>query len=403
MYTSFFNTQKTLYSFIRSSQELKLFCDNLKDVSFVTIDTEFKREKTFWPDLCLIQVANPRSVVLIDPLDQEVDLSPLYDILKDSNILKVVHAGYEDLEIFLHKTGNLPTPVFDTQIAAQFCGFGDSVGYHTLVKSICAIDLDKSQQRTDWTKRPLTASQAEYASFDVFYLRQIYDTLRSQLQKKGRLDWAYQEMKELFVSSSFQREGDEIWQRLKIQKKIDQPQQLCFIREIAYWREMTAQTLNLPRSWILSDSEIILFGKLQPTTLEDVIKIKPYSRYFKTQEAKSLRECLKKTFNIPKNLWPTLNPTLPLSFEEKVLLENLKNLLAQQAKHYGISASLIATRKDLEDFVRAKEPFATLPKIIKGWRQEIFGDLALKQKRFMKMLRNSPSINQERDQEPEAF
>ncbi len=386
MHPSFFDTSKTPYSFIRSSQELKLFCENLKNVSFITVDTEFKREKTFWPDLCLIQIASPRSVVLIDPLIQTLDLSPLYDVLENPEILKVVHAGYEDLEIFLHETGRLPTPIFDTQIAAQFCGFGDSVGYHTLVKSVFALDLDKSQQRTDWTKRPLTLSQAEYASLDVFYLRQIYDTLLSQLQEKGRLAWAHQEMKELFIPSSFQRNGDEIWQRLKPQKKTMTSQTLCLIKEMAHWRENAAQTQNLPRSWIILDAEIILLAESPPTTLDDLIKIKPFSRYFKTQTAQSLLDCLKKAQDLPKHLWPIPKMILPLSLEEKTLLGALKTLLTQQAEHTGISASLIATRKDLEDFVRDKDLSSQnlpkiMPKILRGWRQEIFGTLAFDQKK----------------------
>ncbi|MBS0186342.1 MAG: ribonuclease D [Proteobacteria bacterium] len=381
MNTSFFNTSKVPSSFIRSSQELKLFCENLTNGSFITLDTEFKRENTFWPDLCLIQIANPRSVVLIDPLSYTLDLSPLTDVLQNPEIVKVFHAGYEDLEIFLRLTGHLPCSVFDTQIAAQFCGFGDSVGYHTLVKSLCSIDLDKSQQRADWTKRPLSPSQIEYASLDVFYLRQIYETLFAQLQEKDRLSWAHQEMKDLFILPSFQRNGDELWQRLKSQKKNISPQILCIIKEITHWREQTARTQNLPRSWIISDAEIILLGQQKLSTLEELIKVKPLARYFKMQQAKSLFECYKKAFQIPSSLWPQANVIHSLTPKEKALFGELRTLLTQQAEAYGISPSLIATRKDLEDFAREKESSHDLSlKIMKGWREEVFGKVALKHK-----------------------
>lgn len=362
------------YFFIRSSEDLKLFCNELKGISFITVDTEFKRERTFWPQLCLIQVASPEKVVLIDPLRPEIDLTYFYEILSNPHILKVFHAGYEDMEIFFRYTLKLPFPLFDTQIAAQFCGFGDSVGYHTLVKSICGVELDKSQQRTDWTKRPLSEAQKEYAGLDVFYLREIYDFLKEDLQNRGRLKWAQEEIQEVFCSEAFQQDTKNIWTQFNVSKK--KPQDLCLIKELADWRERRARINDLPRAWVISNSELMTFVEKKPATFEELLKLKSFSQFFKKEDAKSLLTCLNDALKISEDHWPSQKILKPFSDIETGLLKGLKTLLETHAKDLEMSPSLIATRKDLEDFIKRKEKPSFIPKILRGWRQDVFGKLA---------------------------
>ena len=312
-------TLKTI--FINSNHDLKLFVCSLQNTPYITIDTEFRRENTFWPELCLIQVASSETIALIDPLSPHLDLSIFHGILKDPKIVKVLHAAFEDMEIFLNQMGEMPISVFDTQIAAQFCGFGESVGYDTLIKSLCSKDIDKSQQRTDWTKRPLTEAQITYAVADVFYLRQAYEIMVKLLQKKGRLSWVKEEMSNFFVSKTFQRTGDEIWNRIKSPKET--PKTRILVKELAFWREDEAKRLNLPRGWVLSDTEIITLSSIMPQTQDAFFKIKSLSRLFEKRYVGDIVDCIKKALLIPQALWPLKRVNLPHLFYENQQLDCL--------------------------------------------------------------------------------
>ncbi len=371
METSSFQLKSASYIYIDSSQLLERIFVDLKKNSYLILDTEFKREKTYYPELGLIQIASLEKVFIIDPLSQKIDFSPLYDLLVSPRVLKVVHAGYEDVEIFFHKMGQVLCPLFDTQIAAQFCGFENSISYHKLAQELCGVDLDKSQQRTDWIKRPLTESQLHYAALDVIYLKEIYNILVKKLQEKGRLSWVLNEMECFFTPQSFQKTPADLWKRFKNLKK--SPSVLYTLQELLMWREKRAQNNNLPRLWLLSDADLIQIAEKHPKDVSQITSIKPLGRYFKTQDAENLLKCLNALIYSDQSKELPQHHFYGYSQNEKELLKELKHLLLQEAERHNMCASLIATQRDLEQFVRDETENT---KILTSWRYGVFGKAA---------------------------
>ncbi|HRQ61952.1 MAG TPA: ribonuclease D, partial [Alphaproteobacteria bacterium] len=238
---------------ITKQKDLDALCKNLAQKPFITFDTEFLREKTYYPKLCLIQVADPeKNAAAIDPLADGLDLAPLFDLLQNEMVLKVFHAGRQDLEILFNITGGqLPKPFFDTQVAAMVCGYGDQVGYEALVRDIAKVQIDKSSQFTDWSRRPLTQRQIDYALDDVIHLVDVYQSLTRRLEEKGRTEWVFEEEAVLANPATYVVEPREMWQKVKI--KTPKPKALAILRELAAWREMRAQEKDLPRSWVMKD------------------------------------------------------------------------------------------------------------------------------------------------------
>ena len=244
------------------------FCDRLRGTEFVTVDTEFMRETTYWAKLCLVQVAGPDEAYCIDPLAPGIDLAPLYALLADPKILKVFHAGRQDLEIFFHATGKVPAPVFDTQVAAMVCGFGDQVGYETLVAKLAGAQLDKSQRFTDWSLRPLTERQVKYALADVTHLRKAYVTLRKMLEKSGRTAWLQEELATLTDPATYQNEPKDSWRRIKARTR--SPRMLAVLQALASWRETTAQAMDMPRQRVAKDDALLELAASLPSNVEDI-------------------------------------------------------------------------------------------------------------------------------------
>jgi ribonuclease D len=236
---------------ITETEALSAFCNSLSKASFITVDTEFMRESTFWAQLCLIQMAGPDEAAIIDPLADGINLAPFYALMADERVLKVFHAARQDIEIFVKQAGAVPRPIFDTQVAAMVCGYGDQVSYDQLVQRIAGKQIDKSSRFTDWGRRPLSGKQAAYAITDVTYLRDIYRSLAAQLAKQGRTEWVAEEMAVLSDPQTYRTDPDEAWQRLKM--RVKKPRQLAILQELAAWREREAQERDVPRGRVLKD------------------------------------------------------------------------------------------------------------------------------------------------------
>ncbi|HYD69381.1 ribonuclease D, partial [Azospirillum sp.] len=263
---------------ITTTSELDAFCRGLAGADYITVDTEFLREKTYYPQLCLIQVAGPDGAVAIDPLAEGIDLTSLLDVLVDPNVLKVFHAARQDVEIFFHLTGKIPHPLFDTQVAAMVCGFGESVGYETLVTKLAGARIDKSSRFTDWSARPLTERQLTYALSDVIHLRPAFEKLRKRLNRTGRAHWLEEEMAVLTNPATYTVEPDTSWQRLKV--RTNKPRFMAILKELAAWREREAQRRDLPRSRVLRDEALLEIAAHAPTTVDDLARTRGMGRGF---------------------------------------------------------------------------------------------------------------------------
>jgi len=359
---------------ITDTDELKALCERLSKADFVTVDTEFLRDNTYYPMLCLVQVADDEGAHAIDPLAEGLDLAPLMDLLSNEKVLKVLHACRQDLEIFYQMMGKLPSPVFDTQVAAMVCGFGDSVGYETLVTKIAKAQLDKSARYTDWSKRPLSETQLHYALGDVTYLRTIYRRLSKELQATGRERWVDEEMAILRDPSIYETQPEDAWQRLKV--RTNKPRFLGLLKELAAWRERQAQERDLPRNRVAKDETLFEIAAHPPKDEAALDRIRGVPKGFSRSRAgKSLMEALEAGMNIPDKDLPQIERAKPRPATPPMadLLKVLLKIKCQDAK---VAARMVANAQDLENW--AAEPETTDIKAMHGWRYEIFGADAVK-------------------------
>ena len=361
---------------IKTTSELSQFCDYAYNFDYITVDTEFLRERTYYPKLCLIQIAIPgdqeNSAVLVDPLEGNLDLSPLYKIFLDSNIVKVFHAARQDLEIFFHDKNIIPSPLFDTQLAAMVCGFGEQVGYETLVRSICKVNLDKSSRFTDWSLRPLSNNQQQYALADVTHLRQIYEYLKEQLKRNGRETWLEEELNILKNPETYITRPNEAWRRIK--SRSNSSKFLGILATLAEFRETYAQKNNIPRNRVLKDDALMELASLKPKSFEDLNR----SRLL-------LRDARKG--KIAKGILDSVKAAEDLKFEQvnyvtkvpkslngnSALSDLLRVLLKAKSEELGVAAKLIANSSDLDSIASGER---TVP-ALSGWRHQIFGREAL--------------------------
>lgn len=373
---------------ITDQRKLEEFCTALKKGPFLTIDTEFLRDKTYYPRLCLIQMAGPGiDAAAVDPLAPGLDLAPVHGLLADENIVKVFHAARQDLEIFYNLTGNIPHPLFDTQVAAMVCGYGDQVGYHALVDKICGHNLDKGAQFTDWSRRPLSKRQLDYALDDVTHLRDIYLHLSRELEREGRTSWVRQEMDILTSPATYQNPPREAWRRIKI--KTNRPKVLSVLREIAAWREEEAQRRDVPRNRVLRDEVLADIAIHEPQGTDDLGKIRGIGADMaRGKMGQALLLAIKRGLETPKNQMPEIVRKNGMPSEYTPALEMLKMLLRICAAEAGVAAKLIANSEDLEALAMEKNP--DIP-ALKGWRREVFGNqaLALKDGKLSLSLKNN--------------
>lgn len=360
---------------IANQTELNALCAELAKGSYFTIDTEFLRDKTYYPQLCLIQVASPEGEPkAIDPLMDDIDLTPLFDLMSDEKILKVFHAARQDLEIFYNLMGKVPHPIFDTQVAAMVCGFGESIGYYSLVADICGVHLDKGAQFTDWSRRPLSKKQLIYALDDVTYLRDIYEDLAEQLAETGRSGWLAQEMEILTSSGTYENKPEDSWERIKV--RTDKPKVLAVLREVAAWREREAQGRDVPRQRIVKDEVLADIAVHPAETPEELGKIRGLSADFaRGKMGKGLLEAIVKGLATPPKDCPRLERRPKFPADLTPTLEMLKMLLRIQCSEHGVAPKLVANGEELEAFIM--NPDKEQP-ITHGWRNEIFGQVARK-------------------------
>jgi ribonuclease D len=359
---------------ITDTEALASFCDRQKSAAFVAVDTEFMRERTYWPILCLAQVAGPDEAVAIDSLAPGLDLTPLLDLMEDAAVIKVFHAGRQDLEIFFQLSGGkVPHPVFDTQIAAMVCGFGDAVSYETLVRRLAGTGLDKASRFTDWAQRPLTERQIRYALADVVHLRTVYDRLQQILEKNGRAGWFAEEMQNLIDPAIYRTDPDEAWRRFRLRGHADR-RFLGVLKAVAAWRESAAQQRDLPRGRIMKDEAVLEIAAHAPKTIEQLARTRSLGRG--VAEGKLGEEILEAVAAGLKD--PNPPPAAPGKPEPPPgigpLIELLRVLLKQRVEDSQVAQKLIASGDDLEAI--AADDNAPVP-ALSGWRREVFGNDAL--------------------------
>lgn len=361
---------------ITTQDALNQACKALENNRNLYVDTEFLRDRTYYARLCLIQLGDDSgNAVAIDTLAEPfLDLTPVWNLLQNSNILKIFHAARQDLEIFYQKMGCLPAPLFDTQVAAMVCGYGDSVGFDTLVHDLTGHRPDKSNQFTDWARRPLSDRQMEYALNDVRFLAQIYGKILDKLEKQGRAHWVYEEMDVLNNPNTYIMEPDHAWERVTF--KGAKPKDLIVLKHVAAWRETQAQTRDVPRNRILRDETIIDLAIQKPATVDDLKRVRGMTEdQARGKIGTALIDTVKLALQTPEELWPRLKPKTPLPPKLAATVEMLKMLLRIQAAEEGVAAKLIAHSDDLEAL--AMKPDAALP-LNHGWRYEVFGAIAQK-------------------------
>ncbi len=356
---------------INTQDALEDYCAALKDAPFITVDTEFLREKTYYPKLCLVQVSGPDGdAAAIDPLAGGIDLAPLYDLLLDESIVKVFHAARQDLEIFYNMTERVPAPVFDTQVAAMVCGFGESVGYNNLVNQLLNKQIDKSVQFTDWTRRPLDARMLDYALGDVTHLIEIYKILHAQLESKGRLSWVESEDAVLADPETYNIRPEEMWQKIKI--RTDKPRVLAALKELAAWREREAQRRNQPKGWVAKDETLVDIAVHLPKTPKDLAKARGISEDMANGPAgKYILEAVDRALSLSKSQLPQPRARREQLPQDLIpAFEMLKMLLRINCAEYEAAPKLVASSDDLEALARDAD--ADIP-AMKGWRYDVFG------------------------------
>lgn len=359
---------------ITTSNELADLCDRLKTAEFVTVDTEFLRDSSYYSKLCLIQIADDDGAFAIDPLAEGIDLAPFFDLMANENVVKVLHACRQDLEIFVNMVNQLPTPIFDTQVAAMVCGFGDSVGYETLVNKITGGQLDKSARYTDWSKRPLSDKQLTYALGDVTYLRTIYRKLKSELEKTGRESWVEEEMAPYKETSLYLVEPKEAWKRLKV--RTNKPRFLGLLQCLAEWRETEAQQRDVPRNRVAKDETLFEIAAHPPKDANQLDRLRGVPNGFgRSRAGKSLMEALEDGLNLPDSALPQLARAKPRPATPP-MADLLKVLLKIKCEQARVAARMVASAQELEQW--AAEPHKTDLRAFHGWRNDIFGKDAKK-------------------------
>jgi len=360
---------------ITAQAELEAVIRELEKSDFVTVDTEFIRETTFWPELCLIQMAAPGVTALIDPLSPEIDLKPFFALMANEAVIKVFHAARQDIEIVFHLGGLIPHPVFDTQVAAMVCGFGDSVSYDQLVQKVTGTQLDKSSRFTDWRHRPLSDKQLAYALADVTHLIDVYQHLKVELEREDRAHWLNEEMEILTSRSTYDPKPEDAWKRLKM--RLRKPQELAVMQSVSTWREHEARERNVPRGRVLKDDAIYEISQQQPRDAAALAKLRTTPKgWERSATAGSLLAAVNAALSIPRDQMPRL-PKAPQQAEgSSAAAELLKVLLRLVAEKEGVAAKVLASSDDI-DRIAAEGEAADVP-ALHGWRREVFGEQALK-------------------------
>jgi len=353
---------------ITTTDDLAAFCKPLAHAEFVAVDTEFMRERTYWPKLCLAQVAGPDDAAAIDALADGIDLAPLDALMANPKVLKVFHAARQDLEIFYLRMNKVPQPLFDTQVAAMVCGHGEAASYESLATKLAKAKIDKSSRFTDWGRRPLSERQIAYALSDVTHLRVVYEKLQRQLDKTGRLSWIAEEMAVLNDPAIYRADPEQAWRRLK--PRGASPRLLGTLKEVAAWRERTAQRIDIPRQRLLRDEQLLEIASHAPKTTEDLAMTRGLGRGFaEGWQGREILEAIEKARTIPESELPTRDRAPEQLRAPSAVVDLLRTLLRLKAEQAGVAGRLVAGADELDRLAAGKRDVPAL----KGWRREVFG------------------------------
>ncbi|MGA7581156.1 MAG: ribonuclease D [Pseudolabrys sp.] len=379
---------------ISTSDDLAAVCARMAKHPFVTVDTEFLRETTYYPLLCVAQMASPEEAVVVDALATGLDLSPFFALMANESIIKVFHAARQDIEIVWNMAKTIPHPIVDTQVAAMVLGYGDSISYDQLVQRITGDTLDKSHRFTDWTRRPLSDAQIAYALSDVTHLRDVYLKLAEDLDKRGRNNWVEAEMEVLTSPETYRADPERAWERLK--SRVRKPKELAVLMEVAAWREREAQTRDVPRGRVIKDDVIGDIAVQAPTSIERLGHLRSLPKGFeRSRWGEQIIEAVKRGLERDSKTLPRLERFRPAA-NGAATVELLKVLLRMTAERHGVAAKVIATIDDLDRIAADDE--ADVP-ALKGWRRDLFGEkaLALKQGRLALAVDNGRVVTVDKD------
>ena len=357
-----------LMKLITTTDDLAAFCEPLAATEFIAVDTEFMRERTYWPKLCLAQVAGPDDAAAIDALAEGIDLGPLDELMANPKVLKVFHAARQDLEIFYLRMNEVPQPLFDTQVAAMVCGHGEAASYESLATKLAKAKIDKSSRFTDWSRRPLSERQIAYALSDVTHLRVVHEKLKRQLEKSGRLSWIAEEVAVLNDPATYRADPEQAWRRLKPRGAT--PRLLGTLKEVAAWRERTAQRIDIPRQRLLRDEQLLEIASHAPKTTAELAVTRGLGRSFaEGWQGRELMEAIERARTLPESELPTRDrPTEQLRAPSAVV-DLLRTLLRLKAEEAGVAARLVASSDEIDRLAAGKRDVHAL----KGWRREVFG------------------------------
>ena len=360
---------------LTTTKALADFCSDAAGHPYITVDTEFLRERTYYSKLCLIQIAYPgegdENAVLVDPLSADISLEPLYDLFRNEAVVKVFHAARQDLEIFFIDAGVIPKPLFDTQVAAMVCGFGDQVGYETLVRKVAKQSLDKSSRFTDWSRRPLTDAQKTYALADVTHLRVIYEKLAAKLAKNKRAHWVEEELQTLTNPETYITRPEEAWKRVKT--RTNSARMLGIVRALAEFREAHAQSNNIPRNRVFKDDALIELASTKPQSFDDLQRSRLLLREARKGDiAKGILAAVASALALQPEYLPQVDKKEEAPDSNPALSEMLRVLLKAKTEHLGVAAKLVAAASDLDAMAAGERNLDML----RGWRAEVFGDEA---------------------------
>jgi ribonuclease D len=357
---------------ITTSEELAALCTRLRAESFVTVDTEFMRERTYWPELCVVQLAGDDEVAVVDALAPGLDLAPLGELLADPVVTKVFHAARQDVEIFLLRFGAVPTPMYDTQIAAMVAGFGDQVSYDALARALANASIDKAHRFSDWAARPLSPAQIDYAAADVTHLRRIYTGLIARLEREGRTAWVAEEMAALADPATYRPDPETQWERLK--PRSHNRRFLAALRAVCAWREREAQRVNIPRQRLVKDETLLEIAATSPKDAAELARARGISEGFaKGKSGVSLLAALAEARALPESALPELPRERAGPPASPALVALLKVLLAAQSEAHHVAPKLLANSDELERLAAGETDLPALH----GWRREVFGEAAL--------------------------
>jgi len=379
---------------ITTTEQLAAVCSRMARHPFVTVDTEFLRETTYYPLLCVAQMASPDEAVVIDALATGIDLAPFFALMENESVIKVFHAARQDIEIVWNMAETIPHPIVDTQVAAMVLGYGDSISYDQLVQRITGDTLDKSHRFTDWTRRPLSDAQIAYALSDVTHLRDVYLALAADLEKRGRSSWVEAEMDILTSPDTYRADPERAWERLK--SRVRKPKELAVLIEVAAWREREAQTRDVPRGRVIKDDVIGDIAVQAPTTIERLGHLRSLPKGFeRSRWGDQIIEAVKRGLERDHKTLPRLDRFRPAP-NGAATVELLKVLLRMTAERHGVAAKVIATVDDLDRIAADDE--ADIP-ALKGWRRELFGEkaLALKHGRLALAVAKGRVVTVEKD------